>query len=90
MSIRLELEGDSRQESGLILMALRDLAMGITSMGSGSSIGRGYIKGDQIRVRKGNQTLAEIDCQRAEITSGSQYVEQCLKALEQTGEDRNG
>lgn len=90
LSIRLELEGDSRQESGLILMALRDLAMGITSMGSGSSIGRGYIKGDQIRVRKGNQTLAEIDCQRAEITSGSQYVEQCLKALEQTGEDRNG
>lgn len=85
-TIRIDLEGGTDRESGLLLMALRDLAMGITPVGSGSSIGRGYLRGEKITVKKGDQTLAEIDCQGGGITSGSQYVRQCLKALEQAEE----
>lgn len=90
LNIRVELEDGTNEESGLILLALRDLAIGITPVGSGSSIGRGYIKGDRIMVKRENEILAEIDCQGGRITKGSQYVERCLKALEQTGEDKNG
>lgn len=91
LSIRVELERDSGQdcsdrESGMILMALRDLAMGLVSVGSGSSIGRGYLKGEKITVKEGDQTLAVIDCQNGRIASGSSYVERCLKALGQTRE----
>lgn len=86
LTIRVELEGGLDRESGLLLMALRDLAMGIVPVGSGSSIGRGYLKGEKITVKKGDQTLAQIDCKAGRIVSGSQYVEQCLKALSQVGE----
>lgn len=84
--IRVELEGDSDRESGLILMALRDLAIGIAPVGSGSSIGRGYLKGNRITVKRGDQVLAKIDCQSGKIQSGSQYVEQWMRVLGQAEE----
>ncbi len=89
-TLRIELEEGSDKESGLLILALRDLAIGITPVGSGSSIGRGYLKGEKITVKKGNQILAEIDCQVSGVTQGSRYVKQCLKALEEAGEDKNG
>lgn len=87
LTIPVELEGGSDREIGLMLMALRDLALGIVPVGSGSSIGRGYLRGESITVKKGEALLAEIDCRKGTVTHGASYVEQCLWAVGQTGEE---
>ena len=86
LTVRVELDGGCDRESGLVLMALRDLAIGIVPMGSGSSIGRGFLKGEKLTVKRGSRVLAVIDCENGRTEDGSQYMEQCLKALEQAGE----
>jgi CRISPR/Cas system CSM-associated protein Csm3 (group 7 of RAMP superfamily) len=56
----------------LVLLALRDIGIGVVPLGGGSSIGRGYIEGYQLRVTKGTDTLTELD-----FKSGN-----CLTALQ--------
>lgn len=86
LTIPVELEGSSEREIWLIVMALRDLALGIVPVGSGSGIGRGYLKGESITIKKGEELLAEIDCRGGRIIHGASYVEQCLKVLGRNGE----
>ena len=43
-----------KKAAGLLLMALRDVGLGILPLGSGSSIGRGYIDGSELLIKRRN------------------------------------
>ena len=64
LTLRMDLEEELDQAGGLLLLALRDLAAGICPLGSGSSIGRGYLDGETLTVKKGEETLIRIDFQK--------------------------
>lgn len=81
ITIRVDIEKNSDWACGLILMALRDIAVGILPLGSGSSIGRGYLYGKSLIVRCGNQKLLEIDCKTKKILSGQKQMDQYLHSL---------
>ena len=49
-TIRLELRGNSRQERGLLLLALKDLMDGQLPLGGGAAIGRGLVRGTSMRI----------------------------------------
>lgn len=67
---------------GLLLMALRDMAIGVMSVGGGYSVGKGIIDVDQIVIRdniRGNE--AAIDFRNDRITDESEIVSRCIKAV---------
>ncbi len=73
-------DGDARAK-GLLLLALRDLAVGIMPLGGGSSIGRGYIDGKVLTMREGARQVAEIDFTGNKITDNEAVIDGCLSAL---------
>lgn len=81
ITIGVDIKKDSEWACGLILMALRDIAMGILPLGSGSSIGRGYFDGDLLVVSCGKRKLLEIDCKTKKILSGQEQMNQYLQSL---------
>lgn len=83
-TIKLEVDitgdGDAKAK-GLLLLALRDLAVGIMPLGGGSSIGRGYIDGKALTMKDGAQQMAEIDFINNKITDDEAVIDGYLKAL---------
>ena len=79
VEIRVDLE--TGEGAGLVLMALRDLGMGLFPLGSGSGIGRGYLAGSSLRVESGGKRLAEIDLNTGEILSGRDVIDGYMKDL---------
>ncbi len=86
LTLRVDLEEEMDQAGGLLLLALRDLALGIFPLGSGSSIGRGYLDGDTLIVRKGNQKLIEIDLKAGKTVCGQEVIGRYLDSLQPAGE----
>ena len=72
---------ETEEGAGLVLMALRDLGMGLFPLGSGSGIGRGYLAGSSLRVELGGKRLAEIDLNAGEILSGRDVIDGYMKDL---------
>lgn len=71
---------------GLLLMALRDMAVGVMSVGSGYSVGKGMIDVESIVVRdciRGGK--AEVIFKTGEITDESGIISRCLKAVQGKG-----
>lgn len=60
LTIRVDLEEENKKAAGLLLMALRDVGLGILPLGSGSSIGRGYIDGSELLIKEGTEVIAKI------------------------------
>lgn len=50
VNLRISVEEDCADGCGLILYALRDLGLGLWNLGSGSAIGRGYIRLRELRA----------------------------------------
>ncbi len=50
VSLRVSVDEGCVEGCGLILYALRDLGLGLWSLGSGSAVGRGFIRVQDIRV----------------------------------------
>lgn len=72
---------------GLLLMALRDMALGMMSVGGGFNEGKGIIDVDRIVVRDSiNQKEAVIEFKTGRITDEHGIVARCMKAL-QSGEE---
>lgn len=71
------------QARALLLLALRDIGIGATPLGSGSSVGRGFIKGDKLTVCKGAQKEAEIDFGRGAVTVGEEAINGYLGSLKE-------
>ncbi len=80
LAIRIDLEEGHDRTCGLLLLALRDLGLGLLPLGSGSSIGRGYLEGDRIQVKKGAEDLLRIDCRARKIETGAACAEKYLSA----------
>lgn len=71
---------------GLLLMALRDMAAGVMSVGSGYSVGKGIIDVDSIVIHDCiHDTEAEITFETGEITDESGIISRCLKAVQGKG-----
>ncbi len=66
---------------GLLLMALRDLALGVMSVGGGYSVGKGILHVDQIIIYDHkNQSEAVIKFEAASIADESGIIARCIKA----------
>lgn len=81
LTIRVDLEKENKKAAGLLLMALRDLGLGILPLGSGSNIGRGYISGTELSVWKGTDMIAKIDLKGRKITEGAERIKDYVKAV---------
>ena len=87
--IRVDMENaDNYAGNALLLMALRDLGMGILPVGSGSSIGRGYLTCDRLKISKGSEVLAEIDLKAGKVVKGAAVIEEYIGFTD--GGIRNG
>ena len=84
---------------GLLVLTLRDLALGMFNLGSGYSVGRGFLCADRLTVRRGDGAEAEIVF--APKTEGSGQVEmtvsdpdgiitRCMQALKRYGFRKEG
>jgi CRISPR/Cas system CSM-associated protein Csm3 (group 7 of RAMP superfamily) len=71
-----------KKAKALVLLALRDIGIGVTPLGSGSSIGRGYIAGNMLTVKNGKDILAQIDLKNGKITGDEAAINGCLAALQ--------
>lgn len=87
VTIKVELveKADHKIEGaeGLILLALRDIGIGITPLGGESSIGRGFLEGERLTISNGEKILAEIDFKKNKITDDEAVINQYLKELQQ-------
>ncbi len=72
---------------GLLLLALRDMAVGMVSVGGGRNVGKGFIKIEKIMIESKNGTLAKINFPDKQIHDDSGIIERCLNAL---GRKENG
>ena len=84
---------------GLLVLTLRDLALGMFNLGSGYSVGRGFLFADRLTVRRGDGAEAEIVF--AMKTEGGGQVEmtvsdpdgiitRCMQALKRCGCRKEG
>lgn len=68
---------------GLLLMALRDMALGMMSVGGGFNVGKGIIDVSRIVVRDCiNQNEAVLEFKTGRITDGCGIVAKCMKAVQ--------
>ena len=81
LRIRVDLEDENKKAAGLLLMALRDLGLGILPLGSGSSIGRGYISGTELLVKDGTEVIAKINLKSRQIELGADLIAEYVKAV---------
>lgn len=81
LQIRVDLEDENKRAAGLLLMALRDLGLGILPLGSGSSIGRGYISGTELLVKDGTEVIAKINLKSRQIELGADLIAEYVKAI---------
>lgn len=67
---------------GLLLLALRDMAAGVMSVGGGYSVGKGIIDVEQIVIRDFiHGSKAEIEWKSGRITDQSEIVSRCIKKV---------
>lgn len=68
---------------GLLLMALRDMALGVVSVGGGYNVGKGIIDVDRIVVRHCvDKKEAVIEFKTGNITDESGIITRCIKAVQ--------
>ena len=70
---------------GLLLMALRDMAVGIMSVGSGYSVGKGIINVERIDIsdyRKKEKAAIVFENEKGIITDEYNIISDCIKAVQ--------
>ena len=66
--------------AGLLLLALRDLAAGLMNLGSGYSVGKGFIHVIGIEIRRGEEAVF-IDWEDREMEGAEHIIHNCLQKL---------
>ncbi|MCM1057449.1 MAG: RAMP superfamily CRISPR-associated protein [Firmicutes bacterium] len=67
---------------GLLLLALRDMAAGLMSVGSGYGVGKGFIDVERIVIRdRKNHDTATIEWEKGVVTDTAGIVSRCMKAV---------
>lgn len=75
---------------GILLMALRDLAIGTMSVGSGYNVGKGFFKDSEITIEdRKEHTRAVLNFQTGEIADENEIVSRCMGAISGT-EEKDG
>ena len=74
----------SEKSAGMLLLALRDLAIGAFPIGGGANIGKGYLKIDTIEIKKADRS-AVIDVKNGKTEDASGLIGEYLKALKEVG-----
>ncbi len=72
--------------TGLLILALRDLSCGLINLGSGYSIGRGFIKADRLVIHSeqdGEEAVIIFEGTEKGITDPGKLISRCLKAVQQ-------
>ena len=80
LTIRVDLEEENKK-AAVLLMALRDVGLGILPLGSGSSIGRGYIDGSELLIKEGTEVIAKINLKSRQIEQGADLITEYVKAV---------
>ncbi|MDE7431543.1 MAG: hypothetical protein K2N34_06495 [Lachnospiraceae bacterium] len=71
---------------GLLLLAIRDMAIGVMSVGGGYSVGKGMIVVDEIVIRdRIHQNEAKIKWKSSTITDENEIISRCMKAVQSKG-----
>lgn len=66
---------------GLLMLALRDFAVGAASFGGGASIGRGFADISCIMLLDGDETLIHMDQSDNQQIDEKKFMKSCLEAL---------
>ena len=80
MEISIQESEHADAAAGLLLLALRDLAAGLMNLGSGYSVGKGYIHVIEIEIRRGEETVL-INWEKQEMKGSEQIIHDCLQKL---------
>ena len=69
----------------ILVMALRDLAIGAMNLGSGYNIGKGMISVKKIVVKdcRDSEKVAVLDFENNRILDENQIISQCLVAVQE-------
>lgn len=82
LKIRVDITGDGDDRAkALLLLALRDIGAGVTPLGSGSSIGRGFLRGSTLLISSGQAETARIDFGNGTISGEEPVINSWLAAL---------
>lgn len=81
LQIRILDRNRPERTCGLLLFALRDLAVGMASIGSGRNIGRGFIRVDKLEIKSKNGAQAEIAFGTGSIRDEAGMIKMCLGAV---------
>ena len=75
---------NSEKSVGFLIMALRDLANGIISVGSGYSVGKGIIDVSSITVKdkkNGSTAIINFNGEKSSIDDKDEIISRCLKVV---------
>ncbi|MBQ9887297.1 MAG: hypothetical protein IJM37_10650 [Lachnospiraceae bacterium] len=65
---------------GLLLMALRDLAIGTMNLGGGYNVGKGFVIVDKMEIKK-SQGIATIDFSSGKIEDKDKIISHCIDSV---------
>lgn len=69
----------------LLVLALRDMAIGEVTIGSGYSIGKGFIQADKIVIANSRKEPCVIDFLKGTVQDEYEILSSCLQALKKQG-----
>ena len=67
---------------GLLILALRDLAAGEFTLGSGYGKGKGYIEADTLEIKKKGEEVMTVNFTDQTVRDADGLFEKCMNALE--------
>lgn len=86
LRIKILDKNQPERSCGLLLFALRDLAVGMVSIGSGRSVGKGFIEVDKLKIKSKDGNFAEISfgtdyCKANSFKDKAGIIKKCLGAV---------
>lgn len=75
-------EAAVKQLMALLLLTMRDCAIGAVNVGSGFSIGRGFMTVHKILAEENGKTLAVIYPEENQIEDSSGFISECLQSIQ--------
>ncbi|MDD7388778.1 MAG: RAMP superfamily CRISPR-associated protein [Lachnospiraceae bacterium] len=77
-------ESTSEQILALLLLTMRDCAIGAVNVGSGSGVGRGFMTVHRITVKDNGNTLAAVYPEENRVEDQNGLIAKCLRSIQQS------
>lgn len=81
MRIRILKKNKPDGTCGLLLLALRDMAVGMLSIGGGRNVGKGFVQVEKLVIKSEDGAQAEIMFPENKICDPSGIIDRCLRAV---------